>query len=130
MADEPSGTSNAEEPGDVYPVRPPDPDHIERRPPSPSTDINEAVSAAEKEESRFQFSIAEMLLLVGAAALFLGILGCFPREYGAGLAGFGALVSMLVLILLKPTQPIVRLGWWAILFIYTMMVLAKILEAR
>ncbi len=64
MADEPSGTSDAEEPGDVYPVLPPNPDHVNRKPPSPSTDINEVFSAAEKEESRFQFSIAEMLLLV------------------------------------------------------------------
>jgi hypothetical protein len=130
MADEPSGTGNAEEPGDVFGGPPPDRDHVERRPPSPSIDINEVVSAAEKEESRFQFSIAEMLLLVGAAALFLGILGGFPREYAAGLAGFGALVSMLVLIRLKPTRPIVRLGWWIVLLIYAMMVVAKIVEVR
>jgi hypothetical protein len=128
MADEPNGTSNGEEPDDMYGVLPPVPEHIDRTPPTPSQDINEVITAAEKEESRFQFSIAEMLLLVGAVALFLGILGCFPPEYAAGLAGLGALASMLVLILLKPTQPIIRLGWWIVLVIYALMVATKILK--
>lgn len=129
MVDEPNGTSSNETPDDMYPVLPPDPERIDLPSPAPSTDVNEIVTAAEKEESRFQFSIAEMLLLVGAVALFLGVLGLFPREYAAGLAGLGALASMLVLILLKPTQPIVRLGWWIVLAIYALMVLTTIMDA-
>lgn len=128
MVGEPNGTSGEEEPDSTYPVLPPVPNHIDHKPPTPSKDINEVITAAEKEESRFQFSIAEMLLLVGAVALFLGVLGCFPPEYAAGLAGLGALASMLVLILLKPTQPIIRLGWWIVLVIYALMVLTKILK--
>ncbi len=130
MVDERNGTSDGEEPDDLYPVLPPEPERIDAKPPVPSADFNELVTAAEKEESRFQFSMAEMLLLVGAVALFLGILGCFPREWSAGLAGLGALASMFVLILLKPTQPVVRLGWWIVLFIYAMMVLAKFVEGQ
>jgi len=130
MADERNGTSDGEEPDDLYPVLPPDPECIDAKPPTPSADFNELVTAAEKEESRFQFSMAEMLLLVGAVALFLGLLGCFPREYAAGLPGLGALARMLVFILMRPTQPIVRLGWWIVLFIYAMTVLAKFVEAR
>ena len=128
MVDEPSGISHEEEPDETYPVLPPVPEHVEHKPPTPSKDLNILITAAEKEESRFQFSIAEMLLLVGAVALFLGVLGCFPPEYAAGLAGLGALASMLVLILLRPTQPIIRLGWWIVLVIYALMVLTKILK--
>jgi hypothetical protein len=128
MVEEPNEKSESEEPGNTYPVLPPEPEQLDRKLPAPATDINEVVTTAEKEESRFQFSIAEMLLLVGVVALFLGILGCFPQEYAAGLAGLGALASMLVLILLKPTQPIVRMGWWIILGIYALMVLLKVLE--
>jgi hypothetical protein len=128
MCDERDGTDEGEEPDDAYLVLPPDPEHIEGTHPVPSVDINEIYTTAERESSRFQFSVAEMLLLVGVVALFLGILGCFPREYAAGLAGLGALVSMLVLILLKPTQPIIRLGWWIVLAIYALMALTTFLE--
>ena len=127
MVDEPNGNSESE---DMYAVGPPDPDCVTRNPPLPSQDINQVITEAERQASRFQFSMAEMLLLVGAVALFLGVLGCFPREYSAGLAGLGALASMLVLILLKPTQPIVRLGWWIVLIIYALMVITTIVEVR
>ena len=128
MADEPNEKSESADQEDTYPVGTPDPQSLDRKPPLPSRDINEVITEAEREVSRFQFSIAEMLLLVGAVALFLGVLGCFPREYSAGLAGLGALASMLVLILLKPTQPIVRLGWWIVLIIYALMVVTTIVE--
>ena len=128
MADEPNENGKLEAPEDTYLVGPPDPQCLDRKPALPSRDINEVITEAEREVSRFQFSIAEMLLLVGAVALFLGVLGCFPREYSAGLAGLGALASMLVLILLKPTQPIVRLGWWIVLIIYALMVFTTIVE--
>ena len=128
MVDESNGKSEPENPDDTYPVGTPDPECVDSRPPTPSRDLNEVITEAEQDESRFQFSVGEMLLLVGAVALFLGVLGCFPREYSAGLAGLGALASMLVLILLKPTQPIVRLGWWIILIIYALMVLTTIME--
>ncbi len=128
MLDEPNETDNTKEPDDTCPVLPPNPERLDCEIPTPSTDLNELIATAEKKESRFQFSIGEMLLLVGAVALFLGILGCFPREYSAGLAGLGALASMLVLVVLKPTQSIVRLGWWIVLAIYAMMVMATIME--
>lgn len=130
MVDPSNGTDKVDEPDGTYPVLPPNPERVVGPTPAPSVDINELCTAAEKQASRFQFSVAEMLLLVGLVALFLGILGCFPREYAAGLAGLGALASMLVLILLKPTQPIVRLGWWIVLAIYAMMVLTTLLEGR
>jgi len=128
MLDEPNGKSDSRDQGDTYRVGPPDPECLEGPSPHPSQDLNEVITEAEREESRFQFSMAEMLLLVGAVALFLGVLGCFPREYSAGLAGLGALASMLVLILLKPTQPIVRLGWWIVLVIYALMVVTTMME--
>jgi len=128
MVHEPNRTDGEGEADDEYVVLPPDPERVEGTLSRPSRDINEVFTEAEKEQSRFQFSVAEMLLLVGAVALFLGVLGCFPREYAAGLAGFGALASMLVLILLKPTQPIVRLGWWIVLAIYVLQVVTTIME--
>ncbi len=130
MVDEPNGTSGENRADDEYVVLPPDSDRVDRVLPRPTRDINEVFTAAEREQSRFQFSVGEMLLLVGAIALFMGALGYFPREYAAGLAGLGALASMLVLILLKPTQPIVRLGWWIVLAIYVLMVATTLLEAR
>lgn len=128
MADEASEKSESGDSEDIYPVGKPDEKCARGMPPAPSRDINEVITEIEKEQSRFQFSMGEMLLLVGIVALFLGILGCFPREYSAGLAGLGALASMLVLILLKPTQPIIRLGWWIILLIYVLMVVTTIME--
>lgn len=128
MADEPNEKSGPEDTDDTYPVGRPDPENVGGTLPKPSRDINEVITEIEKEQSRFQFSMGEMLLLVGIVALFLGILGCFPREYSAGLAGLGALASMLVLILMKPTQPIVRLGWWIVLLIYAAMVVTTIME--
>ena len=130
MVDPPNGTDDMDEPDGTYPVLPPNPERIDSATPAPSVDINELCTTAEKQASRFQFSVAEMLLLVGVVALFLGVLGCFPREYAAGLAGLGALASMLVLILLKPTQPIVRLGWWIVLAIYALMILTTFLEGQ
>ena len=128
MADEASEKSESGNSEDTYPIGQPDEKCARVKPPAPSRDINEVITEIEKEQSRFQFSMGEMLLLVGTVALFLGVLGCFPREYAAGLAGLGALASMLVLILLKPTQPIIRLGWWIILLIYALMVVTTLME--
>jgi hypothetical protein len=75
-----------------------------------------------QEEDRLQSTLAELLLAVAAAWLFLSVLGLFPGGYTAanfaGLAGIRVLLSLAVLALLQPTRPIIRLCWWAMLVIY------------
>jgi hypothetical protein len=120
---EESGNSNEAQPDrdDEYPLLPPDPERPDYKPVATPLDLNELLEAKEKEAARFQFSLAELLMLVAGTSLVLGILGCFPPEYAAFLAGAGALVSMVVLAVLRPSRPIVYLGWWVILGIYLLM---------
>ena len=111
---------------DEYPVLPPDPERLDHKPTREPFDLDELVAAQDKEAARFQFSLAELLMLVAVASIALGILGCFPPEHAAFLAGAGALVSMVVLAVLRPSRPIVYLGWWVVLGIYLLMCVAAL----
>ena len=78
-------------------------------------------------EGRFQFSLAELLLLVSAVGMILGLLRGFPRPWAAFLAGVGTLLSLAVLSVLKPDRAIVHLGWWAMLLVYLLTCIAAVL---
>ena len=130
---EESGNSNEAQPprDDEYPVLPPDPERPDLKPVVKPVDLEELLEEEDKEAARFQFSLAELLMLVAGASIVLRILGCFPPEYAAALAGVGALLSMIVLAVLKPSRPIVYVGWWAIFGIYLLMcAIALVLSLR
>jgi hypothetical protein len=125
---EETGKPNEPQPADEeYPVLPPDPERVDYKPALEPFDLDELLESKEKEAARFQFSLAELLMLVAVASLVLGVLGCFPPKYAAFLAGLGALVSMLVLAVLKPSRPIIYLGWWVVFGIYLLMCVAALL---
>jgi hypothetical protein len=117
MSDDPRDRSAAKPP-DEHSVVPPDPERAEYRSPYGPVDPNEVPQVEPTEKEPFQFSLAELLLLTALVSVLLGILGCFPQQYAAGLAGLGALVSMLALAILKPTRAIMYVGWWFVLGIY------------
>ena len=124
---EETGRPNETQPSDgEYAVRPPDPERVDYKPALEPFDLDELLDSQEKEAARFQFSLAELLMLVAVASIVLGILGCFPPQYAAFLAGLGALVSMIVLAVLKPSRPIVYLGWWVVFGIYLLMCVAAL----
>lgn len=76
----------------------------------------------------YQFSLGQMLLLAAVVSFVLSILNLLPPQYAAGVAGLGALVSLIVISVLKPAQAIVHVTWWAMLLVYLMMCLAAILN--
>ncbi len=124
---EDTGKPNEPQPTDEeYSVLPPDPERLEYKPSVEPFDLDELLEARAAEEARFQFSLAELLMLVAVASLVLGILGCFPPKYAAFLAGLGALASLIVLAVLKPSRPIVYLGWWVVFGIYLLMCVAAL----
>lgn len=122
MSDQGDSASQPEEPDEVYPVAPPDPELVDYEPAVYPIARQEPPEPEPPEEGRFQFTLAELLLLVAVASFFLSILGLFPGGYTAanfaGLAGLGVLLSLAVLTVLQPARPIIRLGWWAMLVIY------------
>jgi lipopolysaccharide export LptBFGC system permease protein LptF len=125
---EETGRPNEPQPtDDEYPVLPPDPERVDYKPTLEPFDLDELLEANVADEARFQFSLAELLLLTAMASLILGILGCFPRQYAAGLAGLGALISLIVLAVLKPQRPVIYLGWWVILGIYLLSCVAAMI---
>lgn len=129
MSGECDSDDREEEPGEVYPVGPADPERVDRE---PAVYPVARPEPREPEQPPFQFTLAEMLLLMAVLSLVLGVLAWVSRVSGpgafAGIAGFGLLVSLLVLALLGPTQPIVRLGWVAMLVIYGLACLMAIIK--
>jgi hypothetical protein len=110
--------SNARD--DEYPIAPPAFERPKARMPwAPfSFDPDQLPQFGAPKDAPFQFSLADLLLLVAAVSIVLGLTNWLPPAYAAGLAGFGALVSMVVLASLKPSRAIVYVGWWVVLAIY------------
>ena len=118
MVDDPQNAEQPPQADDEYPLSPLDPERAEHSSSFAPVDLDELMESARPAQPSFQFSMAEMFLLVAVVSIVLGLLNCFPPQYAAGLAGLGALVSMLVIAILKPTRPIVYVAWWVVLGIY------------
>ena len=80
----------------------------------------------------FQFSLGGLMALFVAAALYMGLLSLFnsSRDIQAGVMGIGVLVGIVVLALIKPTQPIIHLAWWAMLILYLAACLLAIISRQ
>jgi hypothetical protein len=127
MVDDPQDTSQTPQPDDEYPLGPVEPQRAKHDSSSELVDIDELLESARPEQPSFQFSMAELFLLVALVSFVLGLLNCIPPQYAAGLAGLGALVSMVVIAVLKPTRPIIYLAWWVVLGIYLLSCLRGLL---
>lgn len=84
-------------------------------------------------EKPFQFTLGELLGLVGGAAVVLAILGCIPGGYSAeviaGIAGIGLLASLIVLAWIQPSRPILQVAWWTLLVFYAMASLVAVIRS-
>jgi len=127
MAD---GGDQNEGPGDEYPLAPSEPGEGCRR---PSLSVpEEPPEAPPSNADVYQFTLAELLMLVTAASVFLSLLGLFPQGYTAqnfaGLAGLVVLAWIFVAWLLEPTRPIVRAAFWAMLAMYLVACLVAVIK--
>ena len=88
---------------------------------------------AEPGKEPFQFTLAELFWLVTGVAIVLGIVcsipGGFSAEALAGMAGLGLLVSLVVLVVVQPTRPILRIAWWVLLVFYGLASLVAVVRS-
>jgi len=103
-------------------------DEVERLAPSAASRLDDPMDADPWAKEPFQFSVGHLLMLTTAASLVLGILQLFPAEYAAGLAGLGALLCMIVLIVWKPVHAWAYLAWWVMLAIYALVSVTAAIE--
>ena len=122
MAEDPDNTSGPEPRDDEYPVLPPDPEHVDRRPSFDPVDLDELLDSEASDREPWQFSLAEMLMLMLVAALFLGIVSYLPGGYAvknlAGIAGLGLVLFRIALDSLRPERTILYVAWWLTLVLY------------
>lgn len=132
-ADEPS-RAEPELPEEGYSVAPPVSRSANPEPIYCTTPEDEAGPEPEKDYSRYQFSLRELLSLMVGVCLLLSLLGLIPGGYSpasfAGLAGWGAVLALIVLSVLKPERAIVYVAWAGLLFFYMAACLAAFLQEQ
>jgi hypothetical protein len=109
---------------DEYPLAPAEDLPRRPEPPLPSGPLLDAAQSEDREG--YQFTLAELILLTSATALFLSLVASIarwlPGSLGlngfAGLLGLGALASMIIIALYPPRRPIVLIGWWTLVVLY------------
>jgi len=123
MAEDPGSTNGTEEPDDEYRVLPPEP--VRARPTAPIySALPDDLSDLEPPEERegFQFSLAELMGVVTAAAICLGIVCSLPSggrlQAALGIVGIGLFVSLIVLEQFRPERRILYLLWWTMFVCY------------
>ncbi len=74
------------------------------------------------EPVKFQFSLADLMLLVTAVAVCCSMIKVIPGGRNAvnfaGVTGLAVLICMAVLRSAGVTRPIIRVGWWVGLCLY------------
>ena len=123
MAEDPESTNGAEEPDDEYRVLPPEPVRVTHTVPIYSTQPEEVPEPdAPEEAGGFQFSLAELMGIITAAAISLGIVSSLPGggslQVAVGMAGVGLFVSLIVLDYLRPKRRIIYIVWWTMFVSY------------
>ena len=111
-----------------YPLSPRDSRVIERDTDALSDEAPEEVDPWAPRPEEYQFSLAELMLLVTAAAVVLGILRLFPPKWSAMAAGLGALVCLIALAVRNPSWAILYVGWWVLFLIYVLTCAAALLQ--
>ena len=123
MAKDPESTDDADGPDDEYRVLPPEP--VQVRPTVPTyselpDDLFDLEPQAEKEG--FQFSLAELMGVVTAAAICLGVVCSLPSggrlQAALGIIGIGLFVSLIVLEHFRPERRILYIAWWTLFVCY------------
>ena len=123
MAEDPNSANGAEEPDDEYRVLPPEPVLAKPSAPMypPLPDDLPDLDAPEEREG-FQFSLAELMGVVTAAAICLGIICSLPSggrlQVALGIVGIGLFVSLIALEHFQPERRILYVAWWAMFVSY------------
>ena len=132
MTEQDDDTNRSKQSDEDYPLAPSEPESAEDKRIWYPGKTDEPPEAEPPQKDRFQFSLAELLLLMAAASFFLSILGFLPEQYAiqnfAGLAGLGVLLSLIVLAFTKPARPIIHIGWWAMLLLYLLACVAALIK--
>ncbi len=123
MAEDSGSTNGAEEPDDEYRVLPPEPVRAKPTAPTYSSLPDDLFEGEPKEEQEgFQFSLAELMGVVTAAAICLGIVCSLPSggrlQASLGIAGIGLFVSLVVLEHFHPERRILYIVWWTMFVCY------------
>ena len=123
-----NGKKDNKEPDGLYRLAPSDPDRAEYKPAIFSSVVEPPPEEedAPPEESRLQFTLADLFLLTTVTAVFLGVLVYLPRGLAAGLVGAGVLVGMIILTVLHTTERRVQVIWWAMFVVYWIISLAAV----
>ena len=123
MAEDRERTNGDEEPEDEYRVLPPEP--VQAKPTAPIyTALPDEVPDLEPKEEQegFQFSLGELMSVVTAAAISLGIVCSLPSggrlQAALGLIGVGLFVSLIVLKHFRPERRILYVVWWTMFVSY------------
>jgi len=127
-ADEDHGTDSADVPEGDYGLAAPDPEELRSNSFLPDRMPEPGIAAPE--ERPFQFSLAELMLLITLAAVVLGLLRLVSAEWSAGLTGLGVLIYLVALAFWGPRWPILYVAWWAMFVVYLLACLAAIVKGR
>jgi hypothetical protein len=77
--------------------------------------------AMKRQEFRFQFSLAQMMLAMMGAAVVLGFVNILGAQNAATMLGFIALAGLIAHAIGYQPPPIVALGWWLLLLMYVLL---------
>jgi hypothetical protein len=94
--------------------------------PAPSSPLPDETDCAWQEamreqEFRFQFSLAQLMLTMVAAAAVLGFVSILGAQNAATLLGLVALIGLVANAAGFQPPPLVALGWWLLLLFYVLL---------
>jgi hypothetical protein len=120
---EDSENTRGPNPDDEYAVLPPEPVRVRPTAPLYSTNPDEVLEPEPpQEEEGFQFSLAELMGVITAAAISLSIVCSLPGggslQIGVGVTGIGLFVGLIVLDYLRPARRIIYVLWWTLFVSY------------
>jgi len=85
--------------------------------PEGTTDLSQLLQGSRR-PGGFQFSVAELMLMVLVVSLLLGLLALLPPAHAAVLAGVGVMAGLLVIAWLQTSRAVVVIIWWGLVLIY------------
>ena len=128
QADSPQNPcGNRHDPEQEYPLAPTDEKNTEEEPVVPPL-FPPSAPVERPGEGPFQFSLSEVLGLLVALCLLLGLMRTLPRTWAAFVTGIVVFLSLIAISVLKLERPIVHIGWWAMVVLYVLLCVAAMVS--